>query len=279
MLDGPRESGDPRSRGSCRHRVVQPRSHAPDTAVVLDVGDRLKSNHCGQQHTRRPQTTPECPRGASCSFLPGTADGAGQVISVPRPFDRDGADGADQRRDTWISNRDARPVSGAAPSLAGGSPANKTTATVLTAVHGSNLQAKAQVTRTLTMLRRGGHDQDTFDSAHLALALRRAAEAHGRHEERTGEAARTAMIGSPSTWCGSRPDRSCRRCRGKAGLPTAVGYHGWRGKHPLCSQFDCTDRLHDRAPSAPGIPPRGAGSVAGDRPRVVRLRARLEKQA
>lgn len=38
------------------------------------------------------------------------------------------------------------------------------------------------------MLRRGAHDADTFDSAHLALALRRAAEAHDRHEERTGEA-------------------------------------------------------------------------------------------
>ena len=50
-------------------------------------------------------------------------------------------------------------------------------------------------------------------------------------------------------------------------------------EHPVVLSVDCTDRLHDRAPSAPGSPPRGVGSVVGDRPRVIRLRARLENQA
>jgi hypothetical protein len=51
----------------------------------------------------------------------------------------------------------------------------------------------------------------TFASANdLASALRRAAAAHGQHEARTGKPTRTGQTGTPSTWCASRPARSCR---------------------------------------------------------------------
>lgn len=43
----------------------------------------------------------------------------------------------------------------------------------------------------------------------LAEALRRAAEAHGEHERRTGEEDPNCPIGTPSTWCASAPARSC----------------------------------------------------------------------
>ena len=48
----------------------------------------------------------------------------------------------------------------------------------------------------------------SFDSvAGLAAALRRAAAAHGRHEEETGRPTRTGRTGTRSTWRTSRPGR------------------------------------------------------------------------
>ena len=46
----------------------------------------------------------------------------------------------------------------------------------------------------------------TYDSAiDLAAALRRAEEAHGRHEEEIGHPTRTGRIGTRSTWWTSSP--------------------------------------------------------------------------
>jgi len=51
----------------------------------------------------------------------------------------------------------------------------------------------------------------TYESVEeLAEALRRAAAAHGMHEEHTARPMRTGPIGTRSTWCGSAPARSCR---------------------------------------------------------------------
>src|SRR5438067_10910182 len=54
--------------------------------------------------------------------------------------------------------------------------------------------------------------------------------------------------------------------RRDAGPPKAVGYARWRRRSTCLQSAHCGDRLHHRAPSAPGIPPRGAGlSLAVDR--------------
>ena len=51
----------------------------------------------------------------------------------------------------------------------------------------------------------------TYESVEdLAQALRRAEEAHGKHEQRTGQADPDWPTGTRSTWCVSVPGRSYR---------------------------------------------------------------------
>ena len=76
----------------------------------------------------------------------------------------------------------------------------------------------------------------TYASASdLSQALRRAAAAHGQHEARTGKPTRTGPTGTPSTWCASRPAKSCRNDRRLArafGAPRGNGRDNLRRLAP-----------------------------------------------
>ncbi len=100
----------------------------------------------------------------------------------------------------------------------------------------------------------------TFASANdLASALRRAAAAHGEHEKRDRrKPTRTGPTGTPSTWCASRPAKSCRserlgRDRRRPRLAGRAPWIKWRwptAQYPNADRRNYEHRIRPRPSSA-----------------------------